>query len=470
MICCKDVTTVSCNTVISARTDTSAVGRAVAGLPALARLHASARYVLAFSGGMDSTSLLHAMVSQRLPVRAVHVHHGMQARADQWQSHCREICRQYAVPFATCRVQPDVATHGPEAAARAARYAALRELMQPEDVLVTAQHADDQAETFILQALRGSGPAGLAGMAPVRAFEPGRIARPLLSVSRAQIEDYARAQQLHWCEDPSNQDTDIDRSFLRQCLWPQLTERWPQANRTLTRSARWCADAAALMAEWGAADWQACRGPADTTLAIPAVRQLGERRRSNALRCWLHARGLPTPDHRHLAQIGNIVDSESSDTKALVDWPGAQVRRYRDWLFASVPLPAVPTSYAVSWNPREPLQLPAGCGRLTSAAQPGIFAGIGSQQPTVRLRCGGERIRLPGRDHASMLKTLFQQAGVPPWVRDRMPLVYLDDRLVAVADLWFDASVAQAGGKGKQPLIWEEPPPGTELVHIVESR
>src|SRR6187399_3693926 len=196
------------------------------------------RVVLAFSGGVDSTVLAHLLVKQRRKLgglRLLHVDHGLQPASAEWSRHCARMARTWRVPFVSLRARIEHQKgESPEAAARDARYELLASAMQPGEVLVTAQHRDDQAETLLLQLLRGAGVSGLAGMPSVAAFGAGLIARPLLHVSRAEIESAARKAHLRWIEDPSNADTRYSRNFVRQRLMPLIREHWPGADKALT--------------------------------------------------------------------------------------------------------------------------------------------------------------------------------------------------------------------------------------------
>lgn len=401
-------------------------------LAALPGLHTRGCYRVAYSGGLDSSVLLHML--RKLPqVRAVHINHGMQTQAIAWQRHCEQQCERWAVPLDVRQVNPDVRQGGPEAGARDARYAALAKLMQSGDVLVTAQHADDQAETFLLQALRGAGVRGLAAMPALAEFCNGHIARPLLEFTRSQLHDYAQAHALAYVQDPSNADASLDRAYLRQHILPAVRQRWPQLSRCWSRSAAWCAQAGELADELAAQDMQTCLGPVAESLSMGRLRDLSAARRNNVLRYWLRHLSLAPPDHRHLQAIDALVMNTRSDAQPVVVWADVQLRRYRDWVFAMPRLAPVPVDYNADWDLRQPLALPDGCGYLqVEGCEQHAYA----VPVNVRLRIGGEALQLPGRSHHSRLKTLLQSAAVPPWVRARLPLVYRADELVAVADYW----------------------------------
>jgi tRNA(Ile)-lysidine synthase len=432
----------------------------------LPRPGSGGRYILAFSGGLDSTVLLHLLVHARLsaPLKAVHVHHGLQAAADDWVVHCRRVCRQLAVPLAVRRVAP---RRGPrrslEAEGRTVRYAALRAMMRPGDVLLTAHQLEDQAETLLLQLLRGAGPRGLAAMPAVGEFPPGLHARPLLACARAELEAYARRHRLDWVEDPSNQDHAHARNFLRHDILPRLRARWPQADRLLSRSAALCAEAVELLEAQAEEDLEWCAGEQAGSLMIPALLRLTPARRRNLLRAWLGWLGLPLPEARHLQRLDREILQAAADATPRFAWPGAELRRYRERLFAMRPLAEPAVGWQTRWRPgSKSLVLPDGSRLVARASRaPGALRPPRrGEAVSLRLARAGERLRLPGRVGHSALKTLCQAAGIPPWLRQRLPVLLYDGRVVAIADRWIAAEFAAAPGERGWRLHWRNPPPG----------
>ncbi len=422
-----------------------------AALTDLVESAAHVRWLAAFSGGVDSSVLLHelaAIAPDR--VRAVHVCHGMHPDCGRWADHCRAVCEELGLALE--RRDVTVATgqgESPEAVARDARYRALAAALRPDERLVTAHHADDQAETFLLQALRGSGVAGLAAMPHAPA--DSQPARPFLSLTRADLLTRARELGLTWVEDPSNQDDVVDRAYLRGRVWPSLTARWPAAAKSLSRAAASAAEARRLLDELAAADLAgSARGDA---LDVEALRQLGADRQRNLLRYWLRGLGLGCPDRRHLAQIRQQALGAAASRQPRVTWPGTELRRFNGRLFAFTQLPPVPAGWQADWDCSVPLELPGDLGTLDAETPCPVPL-------QVRLRRGGERLRLPGRDHHASLGELCRQAGVPPWVRERLPLVFAHGRLVAVAD-WLVADPAELpAGADLPPLRWTTRLPG----------
>ncbi len=429
-----------------------------ASLPPLAP---GGRYALAYSGGLDSTVLLHLLRSAKLPLRAVHVHHGLRPEADAWAEHCREQCAALNVPFELRRVQVSRRDElGLEAAARAARYAALAETLAPADVLLTAQHQDDQAETVLLQLLRGAGPQGLAGMPALSLLGQARFARPLLAHTRAELRRYAEQYRLRWVEDPSNEEPTIKRSHLRQRLLPELERAWPGSSAALARGARLQAEASELLDELAQVDYARCAVASSPAVSVAALRALGPSRQRNLLRYWLAQQGLPAPASVHLEQALREVIGARADADPCLRWSGAELRRYRDGLYALASLPASPQA-TLRWNPPQTLRLPPGCGELRArrAAGKGLLLPSGSL-PEVHFALGGERLKPVGDRHHRSLKQLCQAAGVPPWVRGRMPLIYVDGKLAAIADRWLAQDFAARRGQRGWLLEWRDPPPG----------
>lgn len=431
-------------------------------LETLRRLPAAGRYRVALSGGLDSCVLLAAMAELHsgLPggLEAVHVNHGLHPDAGDWQRHCERLCADLGVPLTShaVRVEPG-SGESLEAVAREARYGVFRGLMQPRDMLLLAQHGDDQLETFLLQALRGAGVRGLAAMPPCVDFSAGWLARPLLDVSRAELAAWAEVRKLAWKEDPSNADTDLDRNYLRHEVLPRLKARWPAAAVTVGRVARHCADAAELLKDMATEDW--ARYGEGATLPLAALEALPEPRARNLMRHWLELQGLPLPPAQKLLEI--LRQSEARDDRnPCVDWHGGEVRRYDDRLYAQRPLPPAPGEFLL--RPGEARSLGEGLGalRLTPAAGEGIRAALcGPEGLRVAFRSGGESCRPAGRAHARPLKKWLQDLRVLPWLRDRLPLLYADRELLAVAGLFACEPHAARAGEAGLRIEWLDHPP-----------
>ena len=407
-------------------------------LPSLPPLRSGARVWVAFSGGLDSTALLHRLVLAQVPgLRAVHVHHGLQGAADAWALRARRVCKQHGVPLSVRRVQiaaDDPA--GPEGAARAARYRVLSALLKPGDLLVTAHHREDQAETVLLRALRGSGIAGLGAMAAWGPCGKGHHWRPLLATPRADVLRYAQAQGLDWIEDPHNADARYARSYLRHAVWPRLQTHWPQAAESLARLAQHAQSAEALLDELAALDEPGVRRGA--ALSVSALLGLSAARRRNLLRHVWRGQGWAAASADLLQRLEREVLLAGSDRQPCLHYSGLELRRYRDDLYMMPALPPPPGDTELPWRRGRKLGLPDGCGHLSARTAPPMAL-------TVRFPRGGERLRPAGGRHSRSLKQLCQDRGMPVWVRERMPLLFERNTLVSVAGIWSEAQLLETG-------------------------
>ncbi len=409
-----------------------------------------ARYVIAFSGGLDSTVLAHALARNSevpdVPVLAIHVDHALQTDSADWSKHCAQMAAALEIDFRSLLVDVQLESgKGPEAAARDARYAALSAELSNDDWLLSAHHREDQAETLLLNLIRGSGPAGVAGIGEVRRFGPGWLVRPMLNVNRSDILQYATDAGLHWIEDPSNADSRFDRNFLRHEVLPRLQTRWPDIAARLQRSAGHAGEASQLLIELAAIDLESL-GSRAARLPIDGLSGLSMARQRNVIRFALRELGLSTPTAVQLERILAEVIPARVDAQPLVSWAGAAVRRYRDGLYL-LPENLTDAVESASLSGAD-LELGMGQGTLhfESGADIGISPELFSGGLTIKPRTGGEEIQLQGQPHTSKLKKLLQEEGIVPWMRDRLPLVYSGERLLAVGDLWLAADAASTPG------------------------
>jgi tRNA(Ile)-lysidine synthase len=409
-------------------------------LAQLNQLPTPKRYVIALSGGCDSVALLHAIkqIQTQLACQqiiAVHIDHGLQSFSANWSLQCKQLCTQHQIPLTVIELNLTIAKgESLEAVARHARYAAFGEFLQDQDMLLLAHHQNDQAETLLLQMLRGSGVNGLACMPAITQVNNNWLARPLLGQTRESIEHYAREQQLSWIDDPSNQETRFDRNFLRHDIMPVLQSRWPALTTTLARVAQHQAEAKGLLTDLAEMDWHTCQTQTPQQVSVHGLQQLSAPRARNLLRYWIHTIcHAPLPDSVHLQRILDEVLPAAVDAAPLVSWANVQLRRYRDALYLEVaPNDDIHTWYT-HWDLHAPLQLPTGeslATRRVSGA--GLLLDAAAPPVTVKFRQGGERCRLPGRVHHHELKKCFQQWGVPPWQRDRIPLIYIGQELAQI--------------------------------------
>jgi tRNA(Ile)-lysidine synthase len=402
------------------------------------------RFLVAYSGGVDSHVLLHCCASTpqlKDKLTAVYVHHGLQEEAEIWAGHCEKTAKELGVEFLTLRVNAKSAPgESPEEAARNARYAALKSLMGTGDALLLAQHREDQLETVLLQLFRGCGLPGLSGMPESQAFGSGVMLRPLLNISKQAISNYACAHQLSWVEDPSNQCNDYDRNFLRNTVVPLLKQRWPAIDKTVARSAKHCADAQMLVEDVADELFNAAFNPADKTLSIARLTEHQIHPQQLIIRHWFRHLGLRMPAQVLVERILNEVVAAAGTRDPILSGQGYSICRYRDQLYClerlahevpqDIVWPFGQDSIKITQN--QVLScVPASKGILSEQWQ--------KAKVEIRFRRGGEKISLPGRQGRHTLKNLFQESGIPPWKRDAIPLIYLDNTLAAVGDLWISA-------------------------------
>ena len=422
--------------------------------------HAS--LVVGLSGGVDSVVLLHVLsrLAPRLrtTLSALHVHHGLSPHADEWADFCDRFCRDLAVPLRQARVAIDRDSPlGLEAAARGARYAVYRE--QQSDAVVLAHHLDDQGETLLLQLLRGAGARGLSAMPLLRLLEPAsnlRLFRPLLKVTRAQIGAYARAQRLTWIEDESNSDPAIDRNFLRLRVLPELAARFPGLRETLGRAADNLADAVQLADDLASHD--ARRAAATDSLDLSALAVLSPARARNLLRWFVERHGLPAPGREQLEEALRQALSARGDARMQVKLGAAWLRRHRGRLYLEPVGRQRTRGWARTWSGERELALPSGLGWLRF--EPSLGAGISLARllagaVVVRPRSGGERLKLAPDRPSRTLKNLLQEAAVPEWERERLPLVFAGDALVWVPGVGQDCRYAAAAEEAAVMVHWQ---------------
>jgi tRNA(Ile)-lysidine synthase len=429
-------------------------------LAAVARAPETALLV-AFSGGLDSTVLLHALSANAAVrargLRALHVQHDLQDAAGDWAGHCERVCADWRIPITVARVQvPRDSGLGLEGAARDARHAAFAAALAPGETLVLAHHRDDQAETVLLRLLRASGSDGLAAMREERVFGPARLWRPLLDCPRASLHGYAQAHRLQWLEDPSNADTRHDRNFLRHRALPLLRERWPEAEAALARSATLLAEDAQLLAEEARRRLQPALGADPYTLLTAPLLALSPPWRARVLRQWFASLGLPSPPGRAFARIDTELLASRHDAQPEYRWAGLRLQRWRDLLHVEADGATGTDGFSCQWNGASRLQLPGG-GSLELLAAAGAAALPDGLAPLrIGARQGGERIRLRGRSHSHALKDCLLQAGLPPWLRRRVPLLHApDDELLAAGDAVLSERWQRAAEASGLVLRWQ---------------
>ena len=421
------------------------------------------RWIIAYSGGLDSTVLLHLLAKKippdkRKPLHILHINHQLSANADRWQAHCESLASTLHIPLTVRKVTVKNGGKGVESAARNARYREFADFLMPSDCLLTGHHQCDQAETLLLRLFRGSGVRGLAGIPRHRSLNSAQLLRPLLDISRQQLVDYAIKENLTWIDDESNATATFDRNFLRLQVIPLIEQRWPRAKRQLARTAHLMQQAKVLQSEVAKDDlsrMNECVERGGHSVSIGELRKLSSVRTDNLLRHWITSHNYSTPNYRQLLQLKKqLLQVDQFRKDFTVRWADTELRSFQGRLYLQS---AVQNSQApvesLSWNMTQSITLPDG-SCLSAKLTVGSGLLIGDKQCHIRWRNGGERCRPSGRQHSQTLKKLFQEYSLETWLRDRAPLIYLDGELAAVADLWVCDGFAAIGDECGVQLCW----------------
>ena len=405
------------------------------------------RIAVAFSGGLDSSVLLHSLVSIpefKEKVFAIHVNHGLSPNSKSWIKHCDKFCSGLGVNFIPLTIELENSKTN-ENILRKARYEALFSCLKQGDVLCTAHHQDDHIETILFRILRGTGIKGLAGIEKYSQMEGIDLIRPLISYSKKDLLDYADKFEVNWIEDESNEDLSISRNFIRKKVIPNLkNDNWPEYKNSISYLSSKAKEANEILDEIAYLDLKLCASESLDRLSILKIKELSHARAMNVLFTWL---GINT----HLGVSNKLTDqvyksiilaSESSNPVVTFGKKGQkgsfQIRRFNNFLH-HLPLTETETlsnKKVWKWNSDDPLELPTGTLSMQVALGKGISTQLTEPGISIKGRIGGERCKPEGRSKSQKLKKLFQEYGVPPWVRDRIPLVYVGDKLAAVSDLW----------------------------------
>ena len=427
----------------------------------LVQRHVGVRVLVAFSGGVDSTVLLHALSQQLPPHRllALHVDHSIQAGSGGWAMHCVKVCHQWGIHIRKTVLTPAARDHLDEAAYRNARYAWFESLIQPGDVLVTAHHRDDQVETVLYRLLRGSGVHGLGGIQPERPFGSGVLARPFLGCSRSDIIAYATEQGLSWVTDPSNEDRRYDRNFLRHEIIRPLAARWPASGRSIDRAARHLRHAHALLEEIARQDYDELWEPAANCclghhgcMGVVRLEGLSIGRRFNLLRYWMSRNGYQPSGTKRLDELWRQANLARGDGNVRVAWPDAEFRRFRAYLYLLPRQLMGPLPDSISWTTHIPIQCPGVGLRLHARVSSEGSLRLKPEWSTrLELSWLRRRVRLKptGGQHRRRLRNIFQESRIPPWERRRLPMISRDGVAIGIPGVVLvDGFAAAAGHEG----------------------
>ncbi|MXP67232.1 tRNA lysidine(34) synthetase TilS [Pantoea sp. Aalb] len=415
-------------------------------------LNPNKHYVLAFSGGLDSTVLLHQLICYNQQLRALHVHHGLSPDADNWALHCQLICNQWKIPCDILYIKIDKNIKGIEASARDARYQALFKKLNPGECLLTAQHLDDQCETLLLALKRGSGPAGLSSMPQQRWVNGHLHLRPLLNVSRYQLEIYATEHKLSWIEDISNSDTRYDRNFLRSYILPLLKMRWPCFSTAVARSAALCAEQENLLSQLLAKKLKTLIDD-QGALFFPPLLSINEIYRNSLLRRWIAIHGGNMPSRAKLKHITYEVMNSRKDACPCLRFDQSEIRRYRNKLYWLPVSPSITHNTLIWGNRNYSLQLPQNLGYLKANREISrLREPKQNEQIIIRFEAHGY-YHLLNRIGGRKIKKLWQELGIPPWQRNRIPLIYYNQTLIDAPGLFTTREGAANNEKGWQ-VMW----------------
>lgn len=427
-------------------------------------------YQVAFSGGADSTALLlgmHELESQlKAPLAAIHVNHGRHADADQWQCHCERLCRRIGVPLATHRLAAGPGEgSGPEDTLRRERYAAFEHLLGAGDTLLQAHHLDDQAETLLLNLMRASGVEGLAGIPQARPLGRGYVLRPLLSVNRSALVEFLKSRDMDWIEDSSNRDESLDRNFLRHQVLPLLHTRWPAASRSLARSAELCREAAEALGQANQ-DWLQARCRDGRVLELQAGDLEDDAALRRGVREWLTASGCPQLPATRIGEFTRQLAEGGPGAMAEATWDGWSLRYFgnRLWLHRKQDLVPCPT---LNWSSGSDLRLGDSLGSVAlQGGENPAWRGAVSVGPAKP----GQRLRLAAGNPRQKIKELLRLAGVPPWLRQSIPVISQGSDVLAVGDWLLAASLAEHFSQPGVRLVWRPAEPTLAWLRAVCHR
>ncbi|MAZ88511.1 MAG: tRNA lysidine(34) synthetase TilS [Cellvibrionaceae bacterium] len=418
------------------------------------------RWLVAYSGGLDSSVLLKALRELQLDVEveAVHVNHGLSDHANAWQDHCQRCCQELGVKLHTQSVEVQRQGRGLEDAAREARYSVFESLMDADTALLLGHHADDQAETLMMRLMRGSGTRGMAGIQASRPLAQGILCRPLLSLEQEQLRQQAQAWQLRWIDDESNDSDAFDRNFLRLAVIPALKQRWPHLAQRAAQTAHWCREADQLVLEVAAEDLARVQPRSErlgASLDWTVWRDLSDYRRGNLLRLWCESQRLDLPERVHLDELSTQFLRQSPDSSGEVCWGNVCIRYFRQRLYclaadASVSLAELPKPIE-GWL-GEPMAWGGGEISLQPVAEGGFR--LPREGFDVSLREAGERCHPSWRDRSQTLKKLLQESQLEPWLRGIVPCLRERHQLAVVGDLWHCQGWQAEGERGYR-LHWQ---------------
>ena len=418
------------------------------------------KFCIAFSGGMDSTVLLHVMkniIDEKSQIRAIHINHNIVDNSKVWTRTCKSICKNFGIDIEIISLEVTHNGYGLEAAARDERYKKLKEILYENEYLLTAHHEEDQLETVFLRMARGTGLDGLQGINEKYSFGEGIIFRPMLEVSKTSVMDYAKEHQLKWVEDSSNQDTHFDRNFLRKKIIPQFRERWPSIASSVSRLSQLSAQNIKILNQIAEEDI----GPIANMNELPLAKLLDKsfERANNMLRYIILANGMSIPSMKTLQDgLKEMLDPETD--KSVIAWKDYCIRKYKNHLYflSNSDLEPNKVDVRIPWEIGKTVNLGENIGSIEATFIHGDGLSIEKceNKLTISYRQGGELIKPIGHRINKSLKNLFQENQILPWMRDKIPLIYYQDELVSVADLWFNQNYVASQNEAGFVVNWHK--------------
>ena len=418
------------------------------------------KFCIAFSGGMDSTVLLHVMkniIDEKSQIRAIHINHNIVDNSKVWTRTCKSICKNFGIDIEIISLEVTHNGYGLEAAARDERYEKLKEKLYENEYLLTAHHEEDQMETVFLRMARGTGLDGLQGINEKYSFGEGIIFRPMLEVSKTSVMDYAKEHQLKWVEDSSNQDTHFDRNFLRKKIIPQFRERWPSIASSVSRLSQLSAQNIKILNQIAEEDI----GPIANMNELPLAKLLDKsfERANNMLRYIILANGMSIPSMKTLQDgLKEMLDPETD--KSVIAWKDYCIRKYKNHLYflSNSDLEPNKVDVRIPWEIGKTVNLGENIGTIEATFIHGDGLSIEKckNKLTISYRQGGELIKPIGHRINKSLKNLFQENQILPWMRDKIPLIYYQDELVSVADLWFNQNYVASQNEAGFVVNWHK--------------
>ena len=420
----------------------------------------SRRILIAYSGGIDSSVLLHLLCSIRSKLKqaleVIYIDHGLQKESSDWGEFCRQECIKYNVPFALMKINESCPENlSVEGWARDKRYSLISKLVRKNDILFTAHHQDDQVETFFLQIFRSAGPRGLSSMPVFKKFGDGFHARPFLIFSRKEIEKYAKNNNISWQEDNTNCDIRYDRNYLRHNILAELDNKWPSYRKSVCRTINHQKECLMLIDEIGLEDMTAVLYKNSMNLNIKLIKKFSIPRQKNIIFFWLNSLNFEKPTSKHMDQIMMTLINSRIDKTPCVNWRNTEIRRYGDLLYASRIINSNDLNLEINWNTKTPLNIHGETLIANETFGRGISkTTIKDAEIVIRYRHGGEKIYSNSIVHSKSIKKLFQEHRVLPWFRNRIPLIYINKQLAVVPGFCIDKNFSANENETALDIHW----------------